>query len=116
MEKTLPKEKPCFVPSGILNKDYHNGKSNQAALLFHAPPESRWPTQSFRLFGFKNGQETLNQPLNKPTFLCGRDRNLVDIVLEHPSCSKQHAVFQFRLKDDRVLPYIMDLGTSYFLD
>ena len=27
-------------------------------------------------------------------YLFGRDRAVVDIVLEHPSCSKQHAVIQ----------------------
>lgn len=29
-------------------------------------------------------------------FLFGRDRNVVDVPIEHPSCSKQHAVLQFR--------------------
>ena len=29
-------------------------------------------------------------------YLFGRDRAVVDIPTEHPSCSKQHAVIQFR--------------------
>ena len=29
-------------------------------------------------------------------YLLGRDRAVVDIPTEHPSCSKQHAVIQFR--------------------
>lgn len=29
-------------------------------------------------------------------YLFGRDRAIVDIPTEHPSCSKQHAVIQFR--------------------
>lgn len=29
-------------------------------------------------------------------YLFGRDRTVVDIATEHPSCSKQHAVIQFR--------------------
>lgn len=37
-------------------------------------------------------------------YLFGRDRTVVDVVLEHPSCSKQHAVIQctpslFRAQD-----------------
>ena len=29
-------------------------------------------------------------------YLLGRDRMVVDIPIDHPSCSKQHAVIQFR--------------------
>lgn len=29
-------------------------------------------------------------------YLFGRDKTVVDIPIEHPSCSKQHAVIQFR--------------------
>lgn len=29
-------------------------------------------------------------------YLFGRDRMVADIPVEHPSCSKQHAVLQFR--------------------
>lgn len=47
-----------------------------------------------------------NIKLDKPTFLFGRDRGIVDIVIEHPSCSKQHAV----LFDDKL--YSIYLGYS----
>jgi len=30
-------------------------------------------------------------------YLIGRLRRIADIPVDHPSCSKQHAVFQFRL-------------------
>ena len=45
----------------------------------------------------------------------------IDIPVDHPSCSKQHAVFQYRLvgykKDDgsngrAIRPYIIDLGST----
>ena len=51
----------------------------------------------------------------------GRESAVVDIPTEHPSCSKQHAVFQFRhviKKDDwgekkgRVGLYLLDLESS----
>lgn len=51
----------------------------------------------------------------------GRDRKIADIPIDHPSCSKQHAAFQYRLmpykRDDgrstqRIRPYIMDLESA----
>lgn len=51
----------------------------------------------------------------------GRDRKVVDFPLDHPSCSKQHAVLQYRLvpftRDDgsqgkRVRPYLIDLDSA----
>lgn len=55
-------------------------------------------------------------------YLIGRERKIADIAIDHPSCSKQHAAFQFRLitsKSDeigktikQIRPYIMDLGSA----
>lgn len=54
-------------------------------------------------------------------FLIGRDRQVCDLPVDHPSCSKQHAVLQYRLMDykrndgvmsRRVVPYIIDLGSA----
>ena len=54
-------------------------------------------------------------------YLFGRDRTIADIPTDHPSCSKQHAVLQFRLveydRDDgtsgrQVRPYVIDLESS----
>lgn len=54
-------------------------------------------------------------------YLIGRDRRIADLPVDHPSCSKQHAVFQYRLVpvdlDDgttvkRIRPYIIDLGSA----
>lgn len=53
-------------------------------------------------------------------YLLGRLRRIADIAIDHPSCSKQHAVFQFRVieKDvdgvtKRVIrPYIIDLNSG----
>lgn len=51
----------------------------------------------------------------------GRERKAADIPIDHPSCSKQHAVIQYRLtkkKDadgllnEAIRPYLMDLGST----
>lgn len=43
-------------------------------------------------------------------YLVGRDRLVADIALDHPSCSKQHAVFQCKLVVICVQPKL----TSWF--
>ncbi len=46
-------------------------------------------------------------------YLIGKDRKVADLPVDHPSCSRQHAAFQYRtVKGRGVLPYIMDLGSS----
>ena len=54
-------------------------------------------------------------------WLFGRERAVVDFPIEHPSCSKQHAVIQFRFVEKknefgdrlgRVKPYVIDLESA----
>ncbi|KAF0992153.1 hypothetical protein HZS_5629 [Henneguya salminicola] len=53
-------------------------------------------------------------------YLVGRDRRIVDIPIDHPSSSKQHAVLQYRkvpatlssTEPFIVKPYIMDLDSA----
>lgn len=50
-------------------------------------------------------------------YLAGREPKVADIVLAHPSCSKQHAVIQFRSVRNTagvlvVRPYLMDLAST----
>ena len=54
-------------------------------------------------------------------YLLGRDRKVADIPLDHPSCSKQHSVLQYRLVPitrqdgttaNRVQLYAMDLNSA----
>ncbi len=51
----------------------------------------------------------------------GKDEKVANILVNHPSCSRQHAVIQFRkvsLNDEedsshqRIIPYIMDLEST----
>ncbi|KAH1232882.1 FHA domain-containing protein DDL [Glycine soja] len=90
------KQKPSFELSGKLA-----GETNRVrgvTLLFNEPPEARKPDIKWRLYVFKAG-EVLNEPLyihRQSCYLFGRERRVADIPTDHPSCSKQHAVIQFR--------------------
>lgn len=43
-------------------------------------------------------------------YLFGKDRRIVDVPTDHPTCSKQHAVLHYRqTSTGLVKPYIMDL-------
>ncbi|VDO28621.1 unnamed protein product, partial [Haemonchus placei] len=91
-------------------------------IKYNEPPEAKKPTLRWRLYPFK-GEEAL--PVlhihRQSAYLIGRDRKIADLPIDHPSCSKQHAVLQYRsvpfersdgTKGRRVLPYIIDLGSS----
>ncbi|CAN1342788.1 FHA domain-containing protein DDL [Linum perenne] len=116
------KQKPSFELSGKLAEETNRFRG--ITLLFNEPPEARKPTIRWRLYVFKGG-EVLNEPLyihRQSCYLFGRERRVADIPTDHPSCSKQHAVIQYRFysnlcTDLFVLcmldrPYIMDLGST----
>ncbi|CAL9233799.1 unnamed protein product, partial [Arabidopsis halleri] len=77
------------------------------------------------IYVFKYG-EPLNEPLcshYQSCYLFGRERKIADIPTDHPSCSKQQAVIQYRevekekqpdgmMGKKQVWPYIMDLGST----
>lgn len=85
--------------------------------------ERRQPHIKCRLYVFKGG-EVFNTPIEiyrQSCYLFGRERRVVDVPTDHPSCSKQHAVIQFRQVETEqhdgtfskeVKPYIMDLGST----
>ncbi|SHO80143.1 Similar to S.cerevisiae protein PML1 (Subunit of the RES complex) [Malassezia sympodialis ATCC 42132] len=74
------------------------------------------------MFVFKDGKEIDMFVLGRQScYLFGRDRTVVDIPTEHPSCSKQHAVIQFRQVTRRnefgdvqrfVKPFLIDLDSA----
>ncbi|EXB50263.1 FHA domain-containing protein DDL [Morus notabilis] len=80
---------------------------------------------SFELSG-KLAAETnrVREPLyihRQSCYLFGRERRVADIPTDHPSCSKQHAIIQFRQVEKEKLdgmlakqirPYLMDLGST----
>lgn len=95
IEEALDEDVPSFAPSGLLAAE--SNTVNGVALKYHEPPEARKPKSPWRLYCFKDGKE--QQVLHlaaQSAYLLGRDRTVVDIPLDHESCSKQHAVLQFR--------------------
>ncbi|KAJ8534463.1 hypothetical protein K7X08_016191 [Anisodus acutangulus] len=115
------KDKPSFELSGKLAAETNRVRG--ITLLFNEPPDARKPDIRWRLYVFKGG-EVLNEPLyvhRQSCYLFGRERRVADIPTDHPSCSKQHAVLQYRQveKDNldgtsskQVRPYVMDLGST----
>jgi len=115
------KQKPNFGLSGKLAADTNT--FNGVVIKYNEPPEARKPKVRWRLYPFKG-----NEPLpvmyihRQSAYLLGRDRRVADIPIDHPSCSSQHAVLQYRLVslasgDDgrmlrRVCPYVIDLASA----
>ncbi|MCJ1294314.1 hypothetical protein MMC34_005872 [Xylographa carneopallida] len=121
---TTEKQKPNFAPSGLLAAETNIVANTAIILKYNEPPESRLPpvSASWRLYVFK-GTVTLNTLSlhTRSCWLFGRESAVVDYVTEHPSCSKQHAVVQFRYvekKDEfgekvgNVKPYVLDLESA----
>jgi len=132
LDKPVEKEKPNFKPSGLLAAETNkvtvgSGSNSQNIVLkYHEPSEARKPPASERwvLYVFK-GQD--KEPLQtiplytRSCWLLGRETAVADLPIDHPSCSKQHAVFQFRYtvkkdewgdKTGKVGLYVLDLESS----
>ncbi|XP_006886522.1 PREDICTED: smad nuclear-interacting protein 1 [Elephantulus edwardii] len=120
-EKEPPaKEKPSFELSGALLEDTNTFRG--VVIKYSEPPEARIPKKRWRLYPFKNDEVLPVMYIHrKSAYLLGRHRRIADIPIDHPSCSKQHAVFQYRLVEytradgtvgRRVKPYIIDLGSG----
>lgn len=116
----VSKEEPNFGLSGKLTE--YTNTYNGVVIKYNEPAEARKPNTRWRLYPFK-GEEGLEmlQIHRQSAYLLGRDRQIADIPIDHPSCSKQHAVLQFRLVEHtrpdgsrgrRVKPYIIDLETT----
>ncbi|XP_060703543.1 smad nuclear-interacting protein 1 isoform X1 [Hemiscyllium ocellatum] len=114
------KEEPNFELSGALVEDTNTFRG--VVIKYCEPPESRIPRKRWRLYPFKNDEPLPVMHIHRQSaYLLGRQRRVVDIPIDHPSCSKQHAVLQYRLveftRNDgtpgrRVRPYIIDLGSA----
>ncbi|MBW0496239.1 hypothetical protein O181_035954 [Austropuccinia psidii MF-1] len=109
-----------FEQSGKLAAETKTYKG--VVLKYHEPAEARKPTKKWRLYVFKDDQQVdLFHIHRQSAYLFGRDRVVVDIPIDHPSSSKQHAVMQFRQITDRnefgdcktlVKPFIIDLESA----
>ncbi|KAM9949628.1 hypothetical protein ACTFIT_010847 [Dictyostelium discoideum] len=135
----IVREKPDFKPSGSLKNDSssnygtissgrnnNNGEEdeeNKIKLKWHEPAEAKLPTEKWMLYPFK-GKDQLDTIYlhRKKSFLFGRNRDIADIPIDHPSCSSQHAVIVFRIRKKEnpntgsiktfILPYIIDLEST----
>ncbi|NWI94260.1 SNIP1 protein, partial [Pitta sordida] len=116
----VSKEKPSFELSGALLEDTNTFRG--VVIKYSEPPEARIPKTRWRLYPFKNDEFLPVMYIHRQSaYLLGRHRRIADIPIDHPSCSKQHAVFQYRLVEytradgtvgRRVRPYIIDLGSG----
>mmetsp|Transcript_126148 Transcript_126148/g.315310 ORF Transcript_126148/g.315310 Transcript_126148/m.315310 type:complete len:336 (-) Transcript_126148:47-1054(-) len=112
-EGQAPKEEPSFEASGLLGLE--DNSKNGISLKFTVPPEARYPTMKWRLYIFTKQVEApkvvhIHRLIG---VLFGKDRRVVDVPTDHPTCSKQHAVLHYRLASTgEVKPYIMDLEST----
>ncbi|KAF8195481.1 SMAD/FHA domain-containing protein [Pholiota molesta] len=119
------KSKPNFAPSGLLAAETNTVKAvdgSSTVLKYNEPPEARKPVIGWRLYVFKDAEQVELLHIHRQSaYLVGRDRLVADIAIEHPSCSKQHAVFQYRYVQEKdefgsskgvVKPFIIDLEST----
>lgn len=114
------KQKPTFALSGKLAEDTNT--FNGVVIKYIQPPEAKIPKRKWRLYPFKGDESLPFIPIHtQSAFLLGRDRKVADIPIDHPSCSSQHAVMQYRVipyeradgsKGRKIRPYIIDLDSS----
>lgn len=80
---------------------------------YSEPEEARKPKRRWRFYVFKGDESLPVMHLHRQSaYLIGKDRKIADIPVDHPSCSRQHAVLQYRFVKNKVLPYIIDLNSS----
>ena len=120
----VEKQKPNYGSSGLLAKEANTVAGTTTVLKYHEPPEARKPpgTEAWRMYIFKDKDllDTVHL-YGRSCWLMGRDDKVTDLLLEHPSISKQHAVIQFRYiarkneygdSMDTVRPYLIDLESA----
>ncbi|XP_075975096.1 uncharacterized protein LOC142975866 isoform X3 [Anticarsia gemmatalis] len=114
------KEKPNFGLSGKLTADANT--VNGVVIKYTEPEDAKQPKRRWRFYPFKGDKALPILYIHRQSaFLIGRDKKVVDIMLEHPSISKQHAALQYRAtpftrpdgsQGRRVRPYIIDLESA----
>lgn len=96
-------QEPDFGLSGALAAE--TNRVGGVLLLHSEPPEAAVPRQRWRLYQFKGGKPFQTPlPIHRQScYLFGRERRVVDVPTDHPSCSKQQAVIQFRCATFQIL-------------
>ncbi|XP_047990757.1 smad nuclear interacting protein 1-like [Leguminivora glycinivorella] len=114
------KEKPNFGLSGKLTAEANT--VNGVVIKYSEPDDAKQPKRRWRFYPFKGDKALPILYIHRQSaFLIGRDKKVVDIALEHPSISKQHAALQYRCtpftradgsQGRRVRPYVIDLESA----
>jgi len=120
----IVKQKPNFGNTGLLAKESNTVAGTKIVLKYNEPAEARKPpaSQAWRMYIFKGADLVDTVPLyTRSCWLIGREAAVADLLVEHPSTSKQHAVIQFRHsikvnefgdRVNQVKPYLLDLESS----
>ena len=122
----VAKEKANFGLSGALGKDRSTGNTYKGVKLkWSEPSDARKPDAKWRFYVFKADKHIDTLHLHRQSaYLVGREKKVADMVVEHQSISKQHAVIQFRQKTTNpqpgslspprrsIQPYLMDLEST----
>jgi smad nuclear-interacting protein 1 len=124
-DKPVVVEKANFGLSGALAKDATTGNVyNGVVLKWSEPLDAANPDKNWRMYVFKGDEVVETLHLHRQSaYLVGREEKIADIKVLNPSCSKQHAVIQFRrvavatadpeAPPKKVIkPYIMDLEST----
>lgn len=118
------KVKANFGLTGALAKDAVTGNVYNGVLLkWTEPLDAARPNKLWRFYVYKGDEIVETAYLHRQSaYLSGRDDRICDLMLLHPSCSKQHAVIQFRNTSTvdpatgtsvkSIKPYILDLESS----
>ncbi|KAJ2975758.1 hypothetical protein NQ176_g5345 [Zarea fungicola] len=126
-EPEKPKEKANYGNTGLLaaaSNTVTQVDGSSITLKYHEPSEARKPSprDQWKLYIFK-GKDIVDtvELSTRSCWLIGREKSVVDLLAEHPSISKQHAVIQFRYTERRndfgdkigkVKPYLIDLESA----
>eukprot|EP00466_Bigelowiella_natans_P015237 jgi/Bigna1/51698/estExt_Genewise1Plus.C_20273 len=115
------KAKPDYGKSGKLEKA-NKARKNGIPLKHSEPPNASIPNKHWRIYVFKDEENIATLHIHRQScFIIGRERRVADIKTDHLTCSKQHAVIQFKIKaktDElgnnvaEVRPYILDLDSA----
>ena len=122
-DEAVDKKRPDFGLSGALAADNSGGGGSNmykgVLLKFQEPPEARTPNTLWRFYVFKGEEQIDTLHVSKQSaYLWGRNEEIADIPLQHPSCSSQHAVLQYRAMPNKETgklscqPYLMDLEST----
>lgn len=103
-------ERPNYSNSDSLLKDVNTVAG--IVLKYSEPLDARKTTDKLRLYVYKDKKELeILFISHQSAYLIGREP-ICDVPVQHPSCSKQHAALQYRLrKNGEVLLYIIDLDS-----